>query len=1042
MNGIAQSLTLSVVVLFLVGTAFGGTTVLDFSEFDADKALNWNATGYADHLPQTPAIVTEVYADGPAVTVRKRLAGEQADFAYPVAVLGCDSYPQRGGGDLDGNSYAQFFRFRRDDAVDAGALVAIESFDLLSNPGTKQAPGVKIWIENSRRRTVWGPVIVSPYGAKKGRIWRQEVPPTVKADREMTLWIQDLDPFNKVNLRDGYWSIDNLRFSQLTKAEARARQGYDLARVGREAKELAMGSLNPARFEVAHFPSKRQVVVAISVADKMDVLDQLRAECGVSGAHGQGMLVQTTIDKFTDEVVAGVLDVKDLKPATYQVQCRLYQAGRLIGQHSEKLTIKPLPPWWDNKLGILPEDQVPAPWTNLQVKSDPSGASEIRCWNRAYRYRNSLLPVQIVTAGAEILDAPVQLRGTVNGRKAATGHAHVTFTKKTNARVEWTTAASLGDLPVRTETWMEYDGFAWIKLYLEPKSPVTVSKLQLAIPVKRRYATLYNSDREDDLKGIGAVEDRFFTRFDPIWNRAVVCWLGDEYRGIHWCAESDRNWQLNDPHQGIGYVRHAKQVVVTINFIDHQVKIDKPTEFEFGLMATPIKPMPRGRRSWRFGFGDDPGTVSKGGTGATKYGPIGTTHELGFSYWSKYLRTRYPVPNEEAAGRIKLLEKQGIKVLPDCTLVWINPIGPEYRYFQDEWHPAPFALPDVDKMDADKDWLEYPACPGNKSFVDWKIWQLNKMIKQLNLPGIYFDMSFPVLCGSHWHGCGFQDPNRSWPPVRGYFPDGYGPALPYRRLIDQVGHYHPETQILATRELFKRFYVVAKQHDPDFMIVYHSSGDMHMAINSFCTAVYLGEEFRRPPPNYYQKLPLDTFRAKYMGHNLGPVSLFLPEFASSAHRSGGDPNFWYSPQADKQIRQLIGMLLVHDCDATPSFSTLEPYNRLRKAQDRFGQWDDDMQFLPYWNNAEYVRVRPVDENLVCSVFRGKPKNAKQKPRVMLVLFNNTDKDVTATLKLNFDKLAVTGRELLDLRTDEKFAVKTGVAVVDMPYRDFRMLLIK
>jgi len=1029
--------------------AGAGTTVLNFSEFKTDTRQDWNASNYADYMPNTPAIVSEVLTPKGGLDVRLNIPNEQADFKYPVCMLIPQSYPQAASADLRVNPYTQYFRFAVDKSVDAEALVLIESFELLSNPGTKQAPGVKLWITDSKREVVWGPVIVSPYSAQKGRIWPQEIPPTVKADTETTLWIQDLDSFNIVNIKDGYWAIDNLRFCQLTKAEQAERRGYELTNVGREdQRKVERGALNPARVEVAYFPSKQQVVVAFSAIELADRLDQLRAEFTIASNKTGQTVASGAIDKFNETIMAGVLDIKNARPGKYSVRARLLQGEKLLDEHIEQLEVKPLPVWWDNKIGILPDDKVPPPWTNLVVKSDKaSGISDISCWNRIYRYRKSLLPVQVETTGVEILNRPIQLKGTINGKSCSTAPGRVKFVKKTNSRVEFTTTGSLGDLPLRTETWMEFDGLMWVKLHLEPKGTVNVSDLRLEIPVKREYATLYNSDREDDRKGIGELEDSFFTRFDPIWNRATQCWLGDEYRGIHWCAESDRNWQLNDPHKGIGYIRHPEQVVVTINFIDHDVKITEPMTLEFGLMATPTKPKPKGWRSWRFGYGHDPGTLGKSkrtdaGAGATAYGPNDTNYEVGFSYWSKFLRTRYPLANSEAPGRIKHLLKQGIKVVPDCTIVWCNPIGPEYSYFQDEWHPAHWALPDVEKMNADKNWLEYAACPGCKSYADWKVWALTKLVKRLNLHGIYFDMSMPTLCGSHWHDCGFQDENRGWPPVNGYFPDGYGPCLPYRRLIDQIGHYHPETQILATRELFKRFYITAKQHDPNFMIVYHTSGDYYMSINSFCTAIYLGEDLRRPPTNYYHKLKIDTFRAGYMGHNLGPLSLFLPEFTSSAARAKEDVNFWRTPAAEKQVRQLIGMLLVHDCDAMPSGSTLHPYDEVRAAQNEFGQWDDAMEFLPYWNNSNYVLINPKDKNLVCSVFRGKPKNPDAKSRVMLVVFNNTDKDVQTKVGLSFKNLKVSGTQLRDLRTGEVFKIQGNVSSVNMPYRDFRMLLLE
>jgi len=1038
-----RGLTVLSAMLLLCSYACAGTSVLGFDEFQADTRRNWQAMRYGSHLPDTPAIITEVYAKG--LDVRVRVPGEEAGFQYPICVLACETYPEPKSENLVANPFTQYFRFGRDEAIGADALVAIDSFDLLSMPGTYQAPGLKVWVEDAIRKPVWGPVVVSPYGARKGRVWHMEVPSSVGADSELTLWIQDLDSHNRVNLRDGMWGIDNLKFSQVTSQQAAARKRPRSPAV--RDNPLPRGALSPERFEIAHLPSRKQVVVAVSLVGLEPVPVKPRAEFSVGLPHGRKIIASGAIDSFTEKVAAGVLDIKDCRPGKYLVRARLYDGRKVIAEHSEELEVKPLPEWWDNKLGILPAGVVPEPWTSLVVKSDKD-THDISCWNRTYRYRDSVFPAAVTTAGAQILSRPIELRGVVNGRSCGVRFEGLRFTKKANDRVEFTATGSLGGVPVRAETWIEFDGFMWVKLCLEPEGTVNLSGLQLDIPVKREHATLYNSDREDDFKGIGSIDkigESFHTRFDPIWNRAVQCWLGDEERGIHWCAESDRNWHLRDPHQGIGYVRYPEEVVVTIKFVDHEVKISEPFSLEFGLMATPNKPKPAGWRSWRFGHGNDEGNPEYGGAGKTKYGPRGSNYEIGFAYWSKYARSRYPQPHPSTAGRVKNLLDQGIKVIPDCSIVWNYPLGPEYLYFMDEWHTMPFAVPDIEKMDPKKQWLEYPICPRNKSAVDWWIWAIDRTIGDLDLHGIYFDMSSPPLCGSHWHGCGFQDPGRPWPPVNSYFPDGYGPSLPHRRLIDEIGHFHPETQILATREKYKRFYNVAKRHDPNFITVFHSSGDMYLSLNAFVTFICWGEEWRRPPADYYEKLPLDRFRAAYMCHNLGPMMVFLPEFAPSAQRAG-DKNWqrWYkdTPEVRKKVRHLLGMLLLHDVKVWPAFSTFEPYDQIRDAQDEFGQWDDAMEFLPYWHNSQYLLLEPEDENLVCSVFRGKPQGADVQPRAMFVMFNNTDQDMDAAMHLNFKNLGISGTQLRDLQTAEMFPIRDGSARVNMPCRDYRMLLLE
>ncbi len=1018
-------------------------TILDFGEFKDGTTADWNDRRYGSHEPNTPAIITELLTPKGGLDIRLELKDETADFNYPVCVLSCQPYPDPDSRDVRKDPFTQFIRLQRDDAVDANALTVFDSFDLLSNPGTGQAPGVRLWLEDSRQQVVWGPIIISPWQADNGRIWHQEIPTAIKADKKMTLWIQDLDAHNVVNLKDGYWSIDNIKFRQVTPEENEQRGGYQLAEVGKKVYqsyqgEENRGAPNPTRFEIAHLPSNQQVVFAVSATDRRYHLEGLTATCSITEKDSDKPIVVGEIPAFEEPVMAAILDVAKCKPGEYFVSAQFLKDGKPIENHSEGLVIEPRPEWWDNKIGILPDDQVPIPWTNLITNTKGAAETALSCWNRTYHYQDSLLPAQVSTAGADMLHQPIQMRAVVAGTDAGTIGTALQITKETNARIELTTTGQLGSIAAQTDTWLEYDGFMWVKFTLTPEAPTKLANLRLEIPIKREYATLYNSDREDDRAGTGAIDDigeEFFTRFDQIWNRAVVCWAGDGARGIHWCTESNQNWSLNDPHRGIGYIRTDDTVTITINLIDHEVTLSEPITYEFGLMATPTQPKPKGWRDWRIGYGDDPGVGGKfKDRGATKYGPDGVNYAY-FQYWSKYTMSRYPEGTPRAKERIKILEKQGVRALPDCACVWGNPHGPEYLYHQAEWHPMPFSLPDIERMNPEKDWLEYPMCPNNKSYVDWWIWAADRMVKDLDLTAMYFDMSMPSVCGSHWHGCGFQDSDRGWPPLNSYFNTGYGPALPYRRLIDEIGHYHPETKILATRELFKRFYVLAKQRDPNYMIVYHTSGDYYCGINSFASYLYLGEDLRRPPVNYYEKLTLPLFRAAYMGHAYGPLGLFLPEFSPVAHSLKQDRQFWYTDEAIKQIRQLIGLLLVHDTQVVAAFSGMQAYNEMNAALDEFGHWNDGLEFLPYWNNQALVGVTPTNDNLVASMFR----NGQH---AMLVLFNNTDNDIETQVRIDCDALGITGDTLYDPTAKASFAIDEDTAAVAMPYRDYRVLILR
>ena len=253
-----------------------------------------------------------------------------------------------------------------------------------------------------------------------------------------------------------------------------------------------------------------------------------------------------------------------------------------------------------------------------------------------------------------------------------------------------------------------------------------------------------------------------------------------------------------------------------------------------------------------------------------------------------------------------------------------------------------------------------------------------------------------------------------------------------------VGEHFVETKMLRTRDLARRYYVATRQHDPNFVSVFHTSSSLYLPIIAYLDTAYEGEQFRsrNGQVNYYDVISLDQFRAEFMGHNWGFVGIFLPEFASSAQGAGQDPGWWYTPAAEKEVRHLLGMILVHDSQVTPAYSTEVPYIQIRQAQDEFG-WDDSLEFLPYWNNDLYVTISAANENLVVSIFRD-PAQTK----AMLVVFNNTDGDISSTITLNFTNLGVSGTQLRDPINSETFPISASQASVYMPYRDYRILFLE
>jgi hypothetical protein len=279
--------------------------------------------------------------------------------------------------------------------------------------------------------------------------------------------------------------------------------------------------------------------------------------------------------------------------------------------------------------------------------------------------------------------------------------------------------------------------------------------------------------------------------------------------------------------------------------------------------------------------------------------------------------------------------------------------------------------------------------------------------------GLYFDQARPEMCTNDLHGCGWTDPQ---------------------------GNTHGTFNILGTRALAKRIYVMMKAYNPDALIAHHMSGEVTMPVNAFSDIMIDGENLTGAvglAGNYYEALPPDTFRAEYMPHQWGPIPALLPQHARSASILKGreaELHFYDSPEAQKPIDYLLGLVTLHDGLIWPAWE-VRP-NALWVAQDEFG-WDSEVEFLPYWSNDRYMQVlEPQADSVLVSAYR-------RSDRLMLIPMNRSDEDVTVRLRVFTDRMGLPDREriaLMDAYHSGEFVMVDGVAEIPLKARSFRMLV--
>ncbi len=736
---------------------------------------------------------------------------------------------------------------------------------------------------------------------------------------------------------------------------------------------VAMPFTYPPMLEVAHFlyPSLEQLEVVVATRGAASAA---AASVEVAPAAGGATVASAEVGGGQGDVRTVPVSITDLQPGEYVATVTVGDGERPLGQQAFGFEVLPRPEWLGNTIGII--DYVPEPWTPLEYAGD-----RVSCWGREINL-SGLLPVQMTSQGEELLAAPVALVASVGGAEQRPAGAQVEWSLQDDQRGEWRARAMLGPVQAQTSSWIEYDGCMWFEVALTAGQPVTVDALRLEVPMAPDSSTLIYSG---NYRGIGTGA----TPTEP-WATGFTACLGlsNERVGLQWFAQSRRGWNLEELGRAIEVIPSAQANTLVINFIDTPTEIGpEPRTVRFGLHPTPVKPALEGRRMIR--------PVGK------MEGEPGPNIALWSTNWC--LGCSYALPIDEPHRQWNENRRaEGIRTHVYTRLAECSVKGPWYGYFRDEWRIDPG--PRMDYNPDEEDWGKAnPVCQNSRSWQDWTVWSFAQAIPEVGADGWYYDVSRPALCRNHHHGCGY---------------------------INERGEWEPEVQILGTRELQKRMWVLAHEQ-LGVTISHHMSGHLWTPTQSFSDMIIDGENMTSMlRDNYYELLPLDAFRAEYMGHQWGLTSIFLPEF-SRAQLTPEGKELYESPEKLPEVRHLAGMIFLHDSLPWPSYSDLTPYQTIWAAQDALG-WGDEVEFLPYWDNAHYLQ--PMGDDLVASIFRNGD-------RALVVLFNNTDEPQQAPMQFDLGALGVDAEALTDFETGESFALEDGAATVPIVQRNFRLLMM-
>ncbi|MHB9036629.1 MAG: glycoside hydrolase domain-containing protein [Armatimonadota bacterium] len=642
--------------------------------------------------------------------------------------------------------------------------------------------------------------------------------------------------------------------------------------------------------------------------------------------------------------------------------------------------------WVGNQIGVTDDNWVPQPWTALQLGS--SNPVRVSCWGRDYTFNASGL-ASVQSQGAELLTS--SMVWDVHVWKSVSDPNHhvnwtpesTSITRQASGAVEFT-SSQLGDesgLRLICNGRIEFDGFVKLAFRLESPNTVTVKRVAVDVPFNSAHATLMHYFPKVPVWYGGVGIDGINAGSVPAagWSSVFLphVWLGDEDRGLQWLCESDAGWKPADPATAIQVLPNGGTTTLRLNLIGTSTTLtsSSPRQYTFAFEASPVKPMPADRYTWHYTHVGGCSDVLSKADLLHDYGVNGvSTHT--WTEWLGYPMTSIPrnIPVLQWATTAAHDRNMDMMVLQTFLM---SDATPEYPAFNEEcrivddyayWCPG-YVNDTV-----------YAVCQ-NSVWSDFMIKGIDTTLRDFNLDGVYSDsMTCIGDCVNRLHGCGY---------------------------VGDDGQVYPTVEIFAMRDFTKRLYRILEQQGTArgkrLKFVGHTSANIMLPALGFCDR-YLDTEHLVNMTRPF-RIPLDVFRAEYMGRNFG-----IPAQTLSYYSSTGK---------GLTVQEMLAISLLHDTELPWNYDFMSP---IWKAWDSFGM--SNVQFLPYWKAWGWQAPSGVQVSAY-----SKPSGSE-----MLVVAANLS-EVQTQGTLGFNRPVISAK---DIFTSNAVVVQNGMIAETFPVWQTRM----
>jgi len=683
-------------------------------------------------------------------------------------------------------------------------------------------------------------------------------------------------------------------------------------------------------------------------------------------------------------------------------------------------------PWEHNTLGT--SAAVIPPFTPLMVSGN-----ELSCVLRELKLGGGGLWDQARSEGQELLAAPMRWEVQADGKPVKVQTGALKVASAAPNRVVAAGGWEAGSLTAAVRSEYDYDGMMKVTLSLtqQPTPETMVERVSLVVPL-RNDAVKYMHTCGDGLRhnyagkvpaGEGVVWDSSKgNKLNIIGTFYPYVHLGGGERGLCWFADNDRDWVLDDTTPTVQVVRNGGVVELRVHFVTQPTKLTRTHNVEFGLQATPVKPMPEQPMNWRkwrcgkklagcfpltilgstFYWGGIDHDVYPRDCDLSIYDWIRDTRENGKAdldfvkrwmegykpeaqpgtpEWQKYdahiMYTARVAPSYPRA--------EGCAMIPYTNARGIGFQAAEWPTFQDEWINFPYY------NRVAKGGVGYDITPTD-SYRDFALYYYQKAMTCFD--GVYWDNVYMAALND---------------------------AVTSAAWVDERGRLHPSMGLWHMRELIRRTAVMYHEQGKHGVFIPHMTNTNLVPTLAFAN-VALDWEWQYGDRDFQDRFSPDLTVAQTLGRQTGCVPLIL----SGGLYDRSNPKFPWA------MRTRLGVCLVHELRVW-DYGPEEEVALLKKLHE-FGYGEPDCQVFNYWDDGHPVAVTGTEAKTIALSRGGKA----------VVVVTDYGDGGDCTVKLEAAKLGVpTAAKATDLETGKAITgdLANGFTFA-LKKNDFGVLLVE